>query len=113
MRAVRALRNRIDSWRRLLETQGKLLTTLSYQSVLHRGFALVRNEAGIAVRSATELELGARLEFEFADGRVRTDVTHVELNDPNGARRKASGVQPTPAKPARRKGGGGPQGSLF
>ncbi len=113
VRAVRALRNRIDNWRRLLETQGKLLTTLSYQSVLQRGFVLVRNEAGVALRSATEIAPGARLEFEFADGRAKAEVTHAEPNDPGGMRGRPRDVPATSAKPVRRKSGGGPQGSLF
>jgi exodeoxyribonuclease VII large subunit len=49
---------------------GQLLTALSYKSVLTRGFALVRDERGHAVRAAAAVGPGARLNLEFADGSV-------------------------------------------
>jgi len=49
---------------------GQLLAALSYRSVLARGFALVRDEHGHALRAAASIGPGARLELEFADGRV-------------------------------------------
>jgi len=47
-----------------------LLAALSYRSVLARGFALVRNEAGHPLHAAADVEPGTRLELEFSDGRV-------------------------------------------
>jgi exodeoxyribonuclease VII large subunit len=49
---------------------GQLLAALSYRSVLTRGFALVRDEQGHAVHAAASVGPGARLNLEFADGRV-------------------------------------------
>ena len=49
---------------------GQLLTALSYRSVLARGFALVRNDAGHPLHAAADVLAGARLELEFSDGRV-------------------------------------------
>jgi exodeoxyribonuclease VII large subunit len=49
---------------------GQLLTALSYRSVLTRGFALVRDEQGHPVHAAASVGPGARLDLEFADGRV-------------------------------------------
>ena len=49
---------------------GQLLAALSYRSVLARGFALVRDEAGHPLHAAADVGAGARLELEFADGRV-------------------------------------------
>jgi len=49
---------------------GQLLTALSYHSVLARGFALVRDEAGHPLHAAADVGAGARLELEFSDGRV-------------------------------------------
>ncbi len=49
---------------------GQLLAALSYRSVLARGFALVRDEHGLAVHAAGAIGPGARLDLEFADGRV-------------------------------------------
>ena len=61
--------------RRALDSQTQMLSSLSYQSVLRRGFALVRDDAGKAVRSATGILTGAALEIEWADGRVATQAT--------------------------------------
>jgi exodeoxyribonuclease VII large subunit len=38
--------------------------------VLARGFALVRDEQGVALHAAASIGPGARLSLEFADGRV-------------------------------------------
>jgi exodeoxyribonuclease VII large subunit len=55
---------------------GQLLTALSYRSVLARGFALVRNEAGHPLHAAADVEAGARLDLEFSDGRVAATAGH-------------------------------------
>src|SRR5262249_40859262 len=48
----------------------KRLAALSYRRVLARGFALVRDDTGHPVHAAADIGPGARLEVEFADGRV-------------------------------------------
>jgi exodeoxyribonuclease VII large subunit len=53
-----------------LAGQAKLLATLSYRSVLARGFALVTDEAGQLVRSAAAIAPAQPLSLEFADGQV-------------------------------------------
>ena len=62
---------------RSLETAGErlralsgLLSSLSYQGVLARGFALVRDERGQLVDSAARARVCAALELEFHDGRI-------------------------------------------
>jgi len=57
--------------RERLEGLGFLLESLSYERVLGRGFALVRDAAGHAVTSAAGVAPGAPLEIEFRDGRLR------------------------------------------
>jgi len=47
-----------------------LLYRAFYRGVLARGFALVRDEQGHAIRAAAAVGPGARLNLEFADGRV-------------------------------------------
>jgi exodeoxyribonuclease VII large subunit len=64
------LANRLDTKRRYLDSQAKLLGSLSYQSVLARGYAVVRDQAGTMVRRAASVSIGQSLEIEFADGRV-------------------------------------------
>jgi exodeoxyribonuclease VII large subunit len=69
-RARRALATAMQRQQARIEHAGQLLTALSYKSVLTRGFALVRDEHGHAVRAAATVGPGARLDLEFADGRV-------------------------------------------
>jgi exodeoxyribonuclease VII large subunit len=47
------------------------LESASYQSVLARGFALVRDAAGHAVTAAARIAPGQALRLTFADGEVR------------------------------------------
>ena len=108
-RAGRALVNRVSAWRRAVEGHGQLLTSLSYQSVLRRGFALVRDASGRPVRSVAQVTAGALLEIELGDGRLDTQVLGAT---PAGT---AEEKQAAPPKPARKTSGagGGPQGTLF
>jgi exodeoxyribonuclease VII large subunit len=53
-----------------LASAAKLLESYSYHNVLARGFALVRDESGQPLRAAADVATGARVEIEFADGRV-------------------------------------------
>lgn len=69
-RAGRAFVNCTQAQRRRLDTASQLLRSLSYQSVLHRGFALVRSEDGAMLRSASTASNAARLDLEFADGHM-------------------------------------------
>ncbi|NOX82687.1 MAG: hypothetical protein GXP06_06825, partial [Alphaproteobacteria bacterium] len=46
----------------------RVLETVSYARVLERGFALVRNEAGVVIRRAGDVAAGARGQIQFADG---------------------------------------------
>src|SRR6476659_4234088 len=71
--AERARRALITALQRLdarVAHSGQLLGALSYRSVLTRGFALVRDQQGHAVRAAAGIGPGARLDLEFADGHV-------------------------------------------
>jgi len=69
-RAERAMLTMLDRLEARMLHSGQLLTALSYRSVLARGFALVRDEAGHPLHAAADVEAGARLELEFSDGRV-------------------------------------------
>ncbi len=112
--APRLVTDRIERWRNRLDNEAKLLTSLSYQSVLRRGFALVRDTDGRAIRSAAAITAGQRLHVEFGDGHVAADA----VGDGSAAKapRPQSASTP-PAKPRallkRSDGGSGPQGSLF
>ena len=69
-RARRALVTALQRLDARVNHSGQLLTALSYRSVLARGFALVRDEAGHAVRAAAAIGPNAPLTIEFGDGRV-------------------------------------------
>jgi exodeoxyribonuclease VII large subunit len=69
-RARRALLTTTTRLQAQVAHRGQLLGALSYRSVLARGFALVRDEQGHAVRAAAGVGPGARLDLEFSDGHV-------------------------------------------
>src|SRR5499433_1135202 len=100
-RAFRISQHRRDQ---RLRSAGQLLTAYSYKGVLSRGFALVRDGEGHPLRSSGAVAPGARLDIEFADGRIgaTADGEHA--------------AQPIAKAKVRNRGGGegpGGQGSLF
>jgi exodeoxyribonuclease VII large subunit len=93
-----------------LERSYQLLRAFSYQSVLERGFALVRHD-GHPLRAAASVQPGMALDIEFSDGCVAATAQSV---------RNVGEAPPAPAvssswKPRKPKtGAGNPgQGSLF
>jgi len=54
-----------------LERAEKLLMAFSYREVLKRGYALVRDNAGRPLRTASAISGGMKLDIEMSDGRVR------------------------------------------
>jgi exodeoxyribonuclease VII large subunit len=118
---------------RYLVACAKLLSSLSYQGVLKRGFALVRDARGHSVRSVRQVAPGERLDIELADGHVAAraqeglqeparEAAHAlaeGLEQPTGG---AESEQARPQSPSRRsepgrgrsRGGSSEgQGSLF
>jgi exodeoxyribonuclease VII large subunit len=86
----------------------QMLEAVSYRGVLARGFALVRDEAGLPLRRAAEVCEGQALRIEFADGEVSA-AAGAGRPFP-GARALADATRP---KRARRSRDGEGQGSLF
>jgi exodeoxyribonuclease VII large subunit len=111
-RAGQALRNGLIARRRQLDGHAKLLGSLSYQSVLERGFALVRDDAGRTVRAAAALHPGDRLQVEFRDGRADVETRSVDLAGTRAAGEPAPATSDPGVRRSGRRGGGG-QGSLF
>jgi exodeoxyribonuclease VII large subunit len=70
-RAAQALTRLVAFQRQRFDGVAKLADSLSYKSVLRRGFALVRDEKGKPVHHAGDVRLGAALRLEFADGEVK------------------------------------------
>jgi len=65
-RLARAQKALMADRRRHLDAQGKLLTSYSYEGVLERGFALVRNADGSPRRNSKGAKSGDDLTLEFA-----------------------------------------------
>jgi exodeoxyribonuclease VII large subunit len=106
-RAGRALLNRVAVSRRVLDGKAALLKSLGYQSILSRGFALVRNDAGQTIRLAASVVAGTLLNVEFSDGRIAAIADGPPK--PDGPRSEQGGGK-TPRQKTRGRGG---QGSLF
>lgn len=71
LRHVRALQEDMARREARFTSGAKLLQSLSYRSVLARGFAVVRGAGGKPVHRADGIQPGSRLAIEFADGEVR------------------------------------------
>ena len=81
-----------------LSAAGRMLTSLSYQGTLARGYAVVRASEGGIVRSASGVKSGTPLHLEFSDGQL-----DVVAGGPKSASVKRKATAPKPPK----------QGSLF
>ena len=88
----------LDMRKAKLAAVSQIFAAVNYRSVLGRGFALVRDEAGNPLRLSAEIVADQMLRLEFADGEI-------------GAR-AIGGATPAPAKPKAKKRAEG-QGSLF
>ncbi|MGT2503764.1 exodeoxyribonuclease VII large subunit [Bradyrhizobium guangxiense] len=111
-RAGRALLTLLQRLEARVENSGKLLSALSYRSVLARGFALVRDEAGHPLHAADSVGPGARLEIEFADGRVGATADAdrpAPKRAPAQPKQAAQDAKPAPKRVAKPVD----QGSLF
>lgn len=82
-----------------LEQAARLLASVSYESVLARGFVLVADQKGALVKRAAQLSGGEQVTMKFADGE-RSAVT-------------LGADAPAPRRPAAPRAGSGTQGSLF
>jgi exodeoxyribonuclease VII large subunit len=78
-----SLRTRVERLRERIRSLAQLVEAYSYHKVLDRGFALVRDAAGLPIRAATAISSGDRFEIEFADGRVDAIAS-----EGSGARKK-------------------------
>lgn len=102
----RDMRQRLDGGKESVEAQVRLLRTLSYQNVLERGFALVRDgDRDCPIKRVAETGAGDAVVIEFADGFVGATV---------GGDPPAKNQTPVPRKaPRRGKSPDGGQGDFF
>ena len=52
----------------------KLLETLSYKSVLARGYAVVRDDHGMPIASVKNIEIGSSIDVQMQDGNIYSKV---------------------------------------
>lgn len=109
-RAGRALLNRIAVSRRVLDGRAALLKSLGYQSVLSRGFAIVRDESGQMIRLAASVAPGDMMNVEFSDGQV---VATANGPDRPGSKPDLPKSESRAKTPRQKTSGRGGQGSLF
>ena len=95
-----------------LERSYQLLRAFSYQSVLERGFALIRHD-GHPLRSAAPVQPGMSLDIEFADGTVNAIAQSVRNAGEAAPPAPSVSTAWKPRKPKTGSGGGSGQGSLF
>ncbi|MCY0092917.1 exodeoxyribonuclease VII large subunit [Hoeflea ulvae] len=65
-----ALTQMLSQRRRGLDAQARMLQSLSYHSVLGRGFAVIRDKDRAVLSRADQVETGTMIAVEFADGEV-------------------------------------------
>ncbi|MBX3493324.1 MAG: exodeoxyribonuclease VII large subunit, partial [Parvibaculum sp.] len=70
IRALAAEKRVVADNARRLDGAAKLLESYSYQGVLKRGYAVVRDGAGKPIRSGAGQKAGAPLDIEFAEDRL-------------------------------------------
>jgi exodeoxyribonuclease VII large subunit len=93
-----------------LQASAKLLDALSHQSVLQRGFALVRTTDGTVIRSARQAADTARIKLQFADGQVTARPEGNKAPSPT----KSQTSRPKPTRKAKAAGSTATdQGDLF
>jgi exodeoxyribonuclease VII large subunit len=108
-RARRALATTTQRLGARITHSGQLLGALSYRSVLARGFVLVRDEQGLAIRAAASVGPGARLDLEFSDGHLAATADADRAAATAKPKPAASEPKPAPKRVVKPVG----QGSLF
>lgn len=110
------------SARARLDASGRLLVSLSYQSALKRGYAIVRSDEGLMLRSAAEAGAGSKVSIEFHDGRrdaqilgdrAKSDASVEGGGERASEPRRAAAPSQTRSKPQQKPTDRDKQGSLF
>ncbi len=108
-RLWRATRQLLDRCKSAIEQTDRLLASLSYKSVLERGFAVVMDEMGKTITRAAALPANTLFKLRMSDGDVAAQTLPSRSGKPAGII-KQPGKQPKkqPKKPAASN-----QGDLF
>jgi exodeoxyribonuclease VII large subunit len=106
MEAVKVARSRLDA-------SGRLLASLSYQSALKRGYAIVRTQEGRMVRSVEDARVGETVSIEFHDGQRQAQVMGQSGTARDADLGRTAGPSKTRTKPQPKPTDRDKQGSLF
>lgn len=101
-RSERAFVNRIEITRTRVEQAGRMLNSLSYKSVINRGYAVVRDEHNKPVGGASQIKSGKHFTVEFKDGVLEA----VAAGESKSPKQPTAKVKSKPGKPSE-------QGDLF
>jgi exodeoxyribonuclease VII large subunit len=118
-RSTQAMTTNLVARRQRLDAHAQMLTTLSYKSVLGRGYAVLRDAHGRAIRSIGQVAVGTGIDIEVGNGRIAANVTGVDITPGTSTAASAPPIAQPPkprastVRSAKTAGGGGPQGSLF
>ncbi len=96
-----ATRHNIDARTTRLTHAGALLESYSHKRTLERGFALITDNDGSAVKNATDVAAGMALSIEFRDGRVgavATDSDTPPSDTPSKPKPQAQNKKPAQKK---------------
>ena len=74
LQSARGIQRLVEEKRQRLTLASKLYNSLSYKSVLARGFAVVRNEKGQPVTAIAQAKPGSAISVELQDGKVNARV---------------------------------------
>ena len=108
-RLVRAFKVQMEGFRVRLEGSVRVLDSLSYQRVLDRGFAVVRNSGGLPLNSLAGIDDGLMVEIEMrGDEKTNARIERTEGNPPQS---KPAIVKKPRSK--KTKASNKDQGSLF
>ncbi|OLP59050.1 exodeoxyribonuclease VII large subunit [Xaviernesmea oryzae] len=101
----------LKRFRERIEAQNRMLQSLSYVNVLARGYVLVRDEAGVPLKTVAETGPGRAVTLQFSDGRIAAvtgeDVSVLPPVEP------AAAARPARSRKRRSEDEETPQGSLF
>jgi exodeoxyribonuclease VII large subunit len=111
-RASRAIQRRLEGASARLSASARLIETLSYTSVLARGFVLVRDASGQVLRGVADARSASTLHLSFADGTLRAmPLPDTGSPPPEPAPETSPARRPRPRKPP--GSSATPQSSLF
>jgi len=91
--------------RSTLLAHGRMLQSMSYENVLKRGYALIRDETGALIGAASALSLNQAIKIQFADDTISAVTTEGSATPPPQPAKKRADKPATAAPPK--------QGSLF